>query len=352
MSIRIISQFLSNIPLLRHRDTVNPNIQADKDDFVVKYEATNDHLANTTVAELNTVVEQINNTVGDMILAVDEVEANAMIVQSIGNYQGVWNSTTAYLKNQSVSIENLFYTAKANNTNISPLNTDYWLSNPINNKLNTNISTYDEKTTPINADLIPLCDSADAFAIKKLSWANLKATLSNVFVSKISSPTANSLVKVNEDGSISNSSIKDINGALQFPNINITGNVLDWYETGSFLPIIKGNVSAGTCIYNVQSGEYVRIGDICFFSLYVAVSSHTGQGDIIVSGLPFYSSTYSACNVGFVDSLTFSKPFISAYIFPESNFLRLTQSASNTYFEFVQMDTSFQIIISGSYKCQ
>ena len=33
------------------------------------------------------------------------------------------------------------------------------------------------KTTPVDADEIPLADSADSYALKKLTWANLKATL-------------------------------------------------------------------------------------------------------------------------------------------------------------------------------
>lgn len=37
------------------------------------------------------------------------------------------------------------------------------------------------KTTPVDADLIPLLDSAASFVLKNLSWANLKATLKTYF---------------------------------------------------------------------------------------------------------------------------------------------------------------------------
>jgi hypothetical protein len=37
------------------------------------------------------------------------------------------------------------------------------------------------KATPVNADLIPLVDSADSNTLKKLTWANLKATLKTYF---------------------------------------------------------------------------------------------------------------------------------------------------------------------------
>ena len=37
------------------------------------------------------------------------------------------------------------------------------------------------KTTPVDADELPLLDSASTFAVKRLTWANLKATLKTYF---------------------------------------------------------------------------------------------------------------------------------------------------------------------------
>ncbi len=86
MSIDPITKTVSNIPLLRKRGTVNPSSQADKDDFVTKYEATNDHLANNTVIEINTVISQtnttigqINTTIGQFNTVASEVATNATI---------------------------------------------------------------------------------------------------------------------------------------------------------------------------------------------------------------------------------------------------------------------------------
>lgn len=80
MAIDTITSTISNIPLLRKRDTVNPSSQSDKDDFVTKYEATNDHLANNTVSEINTTISQTNTTIGQINTAVDiVVEKEALI---------------------------------------------------------------------------------------------------------------------------------------------------------------------------------------------------------------------------------------------------------------------------------
>lgn len=40
------------------------------------------------------------------------------------------------------------------------------------------------KTTPVDADEIPLADSAASWGLKKLTWANIKATLASVFLSR------------------------------------------------------------------------------------------------------------------------------------------------------------------------
>ena len=70
-----ITTTVSAIPLLRHRNTVsNP---ADQDDFVTKYEATNDALSNNLVSEINDIGSEINIVSGEVNvnagLAADQV---------------------------------------------------------------------------------------------------------------------------------------------------------------------------------------------------------------------------------------------------------------------------------------
>jgi hypothetical protein len=45
------------------------------------------------------------------------------------------------------------------------------------------INGYTSKTTPVDADMIPLMDSADSNKVKKLSWANIKAALDSIYTS-------------------------------------------------------------------------------------------------------------------------------------------------------------------------
>lgn len=104
MAIDKIEKKLSSIPLLRKRSTVNPTIQADKDDFMDKYETTNDHLSNKTVGELNQIVdevniitEQIDETVTIINTTAETATAQAQIVQSAANFKGKWQDLSGAL---------------------------------------------------------------------------------------------------------------------------------------------------------------------------------------------------------------------------------------------------------------
>lgn len=73
--------------------------------------------------------------------------------------------------------------------NIIPTNVTYWIEwiNPTIVQSATHAAA--SKTTPVDADEIPLVDSADSFSLKKLPWANLKATILSSFGVMINTAT-------------------------------------------------------------------------------------------------------------------------------------------------------------------
>lgn len=83
-----------------------------------------------------------------------------------------------------------------------------------------------------------------------------------------------------------------------FSNIAISqSTTLDWYEEGTFTPVVKGTGTAGTGTYSKQSGSFTRIGNVVFFSIELAWSAHTGTGNIFLDGLPYScGSVPSACS--------------------------------------------------------
>lgn len=114
-----------------------------------------------------------------------EFNTNATIAQGLADYQGDWISQ-GYTLGQTVSVSGIYYICKLTHTiaqNPTDVSSLYWnlaIGN-WNLKVNTDMSGYTSKTTPVDADLIPLSDSVSSFGIKKLSWANIKATLKTYF---------------------------------------------------------------------------------------------------------------------------------------------------------------------------
>jgi hypothetical protein len=54
-----------------------------------------------------------------------------------------------------------------------------------------------------------------------------------------------------------------ISGANKGISFDSGSNVLDYYETGSWTPVLYGTSTAGTNSYTTQAGQYTIIGNIC-----------------------------------------------------------------------------------------
>ena len=115
-----------------------------------------------------------------------ELNTTATIAQGLANYQGDWTSK-GYTLGQIVSVSGIYYICKLNHATGQNPTADgsiYWnlaIGN-WNLKVNTDMSGYTAKTTPVDADLIPLSDSAASFGIKKLTWANIKTALDATWI--------------------------------------------------------------------------------------------------------------------------------------------------------------------------
>ena len=82
----------------------------------------------------------------------------------------------------------------------------------------------------------------------------------------------------------------DTTGNITVPGINLGNETLDEYDEGTFTPTYNtSNSDIGTVNHDIQSGRYVRIGKICYFSLRVRTDSISavGSGTVEIRGLPF-----------------------------------------------------------------
>lgn len=75
---------------------------------------------------------------------------------------------------------------------------------------------------------------------------------------------------------------------ITFPNsASTSATTLDWYEEGTWTPVIVGVSTAGTASYTNTGGFFTRIGRVVHVQGVVTWSGHNGQGLMVISTLPF-----------------------------------------------------------------
>jgi hypothetical protein len=154
------------------------------------------------------------------------------------------------------------------------------------------------KTTPIDADEIPLADSASSFSLKKLTWANLKATLATwiggnliagSFTSLVSSTTGKVATTLGVGGATPSAS----GAGISFPaaqSASTDANTLDDYEEGTWTPTATNiTINSGTPVW---SGTYTKIG-----RTVIATWKLSGGANITVSTSSFISLPFTAADI-------------------------------------------------------
>lgn len=79
---------------------------------------------------------------------------------------------------------------------------------------------------------------------------------------------------------------------ITFPNsASTSATTLDWYEETTWTPVVEGAGTAGAMGGVIeQFGFVTRIGRMVFAQGYVSYSTHTGSGNMRITGLPFTSN--------------------------------------------------------------
>lgn len=140
------------------------------------------------------------------------------------------------------------------------------------------------------------------------------------------------------------------------PAAGMTSRLLNWYEEGTFTPAAVGGTTPGTGTYTTQVGRYTRIGNRVMFNINLQWSSHTGSGDMTISGLPFTSNNTSgnahSVSIFYTGFSTLQAnnvlvPLINA----NSAVITMYQTpAGGGSVGLVTLDTSAQVVISGHYE--
>lgn len=126
-------------------------------------------------------------------------------------------------------------------------------------------------------------------------------------------------------------------------------NTLDYYQEGSFTPVVVGAATAGTGTYTTQTGRYTRIGNRVFITIRVLWTAHTGTGTLDISGLPFTVGSLASPLSIMASNLTFTGQ-LCCYAQAGTTLLRVATAATGVALAGLAMDTAADLFITGSYE--
>lgn len=116
----------------------------------------------------------------------------------------------------------------------------------------------------------------------------------------------------------------------------------------TWLPVVTGVASAGTCTYVIQTGNWTRAYNRIFFDIQVQWTGHTGTGAIRVS-LPFPVIQFAAFAVRSDGLAAGSITAIQSYAPPDaSSTLRVETYATGTAND-LSLAATGHLLISGNY---
>jgi len=195
----------------------------ERDDFVLAQETAQDLLAGAYTAALNQYATELNDTEADINLKWEQVKSQAVT----GSYSQAYIDAT--------------FTPKV-------------------------LNTQTDKATPVDADLFPLSDSASSFGLKKLSWANIKATLISSFGALINGLTAKTTPVDADMIIIADSAATNASKKLSWANIKATLKTYFDNLYSKLTPIIATGTATFTATTNninlTGIGIGVEIGDV------------------------------------------------------------------------------------------
>lgn len=145
------------------------------------------------------------------------------------------------------------------------------------------------KITPVDADEIPLADSASSFSLKKLTWANLKATLAtwiggNLIAGSFTSLVSSTTGRVATTLGVGNATPSASGAGISFPaaqSPSTDPNTLDDYEEGTWTPTVAG------VVLSASSGSYTKVGRRVSVSFDITWPSTINTTGVVIAGLPY-----------------------------------------------------------------
>lgn len=198
-----------------------------------------------------------------------------------------------------------------------------------------------------------LIDDADASTQRTTLGLGTAAT-QNTGTSGASVPLLNGANTWSAAQSFTTAAIDLQVGQITFPatqNASVNANTLDDYEEGTFTPVVEGTTTAGTASYVSQVGRYTKVGNTVIFTVAVNYNTHTGTGNMKITGLPF-SSNAAGGNATSVraNNLTFAGSLPQALVGVSTTEITLETVSSGGAATALAIDAAAALQVTGSYQ--
>jgi hypothetical protein len=219
----------------------------------------------------------------------------------------------------------------------------------------TGPTTYSNATFTVTGTSLTFGNSTAATTINIGTGATLTATTKTVNIG--TGGVSGSTTTINIGTSAGGTSVITFNAAPVSAvgykvgtTLSSDVNTLDYYQEGTFTPVIAGTTTAGAGTYTLQTGTYTRIGNRVMFSARVTWTAHTGTGNFTITGLPFASSASTPTSpfsvIGI--SVTYTGTLV-AYASTGTSVITLAQQTSAATLTSLTILASGDLLINGSY---
>lgn len=147
---------------------------------------------------------------------------------------------------------------------------------------------------------------------------------------------------------------KGVNFTANTPAAGMTSQLLNWYEQGTFTPVLNFGGATTGITYSYQVGRYTRIGNRVMFNFYIVLSSKgSATGNTTITSMPFVanaSTTVTAFSVIFENVTTALQPL--SQISGGNSIINVLVNNTGTPNNIT--DTSFtntsRVMVSGQYE--
>jgi hypothetical protein len=149
-----------------------------------------------------------------------------------------------------------------------------------------------------------------------------------------------------------------VGGAINFPAAQVASanaNALDDYEEGTWTPLLSAE-AGGTAIYNLQYGNYIKIGKLVHYTGRINISSKNtlSAGALYIGGFPFNSNNaYHPGVISHFQGLAVGMTWLGGMIYPSNVVFYLTNTLAsqigNNNIIISQITDNFDIMFAGSY---